>query len=170
MSYSNNPFSPPIQYPAYTSSSDVTTAAYYLPPVKLEHSSQYYPCRSAIARVLTAVYAALMSGYHYRVTTQAYSPATDSSSYVTGEHTGLFYDTTQQQQQLIGGQQIVSSSGPGILPTSHAGMMDQHLSLAPSGTRASPATVSYLLGYHDMLMINTHVNIDNNCYSRYSGC
>ena len=81
-----------------------------------------------------------------RVTTQAYSAATDSSSYVTGEHSGLFYDTTQQQQ-LIGGQQIVSSSGSGMLPTSHAGMMDQHLSLAPSGTRASPATVSYLLGY-----------------------
>ena len=64
-----------------------------------------------------------------------------------GEHSGLFYDTSQQQQ-LIGGQQIVSSSGSGVLPTSHAaGMMEQHLSLAPSGTRASPATVSYLLGY-----------------------
>lgn len=81
------------------------------------------------------------------MTTQAYSPATDSSSYVSGgEHSGLYYETTQQQ--LIGGQQIVSSGGSGILPTSHAGgMMEQHLSLAPSGTRASPATVSYLLGY-----------------------
>ena len=101
-----------------------------------------------------------MSDYYCRVTTQAYSPATDSSSYVTGD-SGLFYDTTQQQQ-LIGGQQIVSSSGSGMLPTSHAGMMDQHLSLAPSGTRASPATVSYLLGYCNMLMSNSYVNIDNN--------
>jgi len=70
---------------------------------------------------------------------------------VTGEHSGLFYDASQQQQQLLGGQQIVSSSGSGgMLPTSHAaaaGMMEQHLSLAPSGTRASPATVSFLLGY-----------------------
>lgn len=102
----------------------------------------------------------MISGCYCRVTTQAYSAATDSSSYGSGEHTGLFYDTTQQQ--LIGGQQIVSSSGSGMLPTSHAGMMDQHLSLAPSGTRASPATVSYLLGYDDVLMINAYVNIDNN--------
>lgn len=69
---------------------------------------------------------------------------------MTGEHSGLFYDTSQQQ--LIGGQQIVSSSGSGgMLSTSHAaaavGMMEQHLSLAPSGTRASPATVSFLLGH-----------------------
>lgn len=98
-----------------------------------------------------------------RVTTPAYSAATDSSSYVTGEHTGLFYDTSQQQ--LIGGQQIVSSSGSGMLQTSHAGagMMEQHLSLAPSGTRASPATVSFLLGYQYMQMINMSSHYVN-CY------
>lgn len=84
-----------------------------------------------------------------RVTTQAYSAPSDSSSYVSGgEHGGLYYETGGQQ--LIGGQQIVSTSGSAILPSGHAsgGMMEQHLSLAPSGTRASPATVSYLLGYH----------------------
>jgi len=47
----------------------------------------------------------------------------------------------------MGGQQIVSSAGGSVMLQSHnnsgAAMMEQHLSLAPSGTRASPATVSY---------------------------
>ena len=82
-----------------------------------------------------------------RVTTQAYSAPSESTSYVSGgDHAGLFYESGQQ---LIGGQQIVSTSGSAILPSGHVtgGMMEQHLSLAPSGTRASPATVSHLLGY-----------------------
>ena len=91
------------------------------------------------------------------MTTQAYSPATDSGSFVAGEHSGLFYDGPQQQ--LIGGQQIVSSSGSGMLPTTHAGMMEQHLSLTPSGTRASPATVSHLLGYQQYANSNTDIII-----------
>ena len=53
----------------------------------------------------------------------------------------------------------MSSGGSGMLPTSHAGMMDQHLSLTPSGTRASPATVSHLLGYQQYANINTDIII-----------
>jgi len=73
------------------------------------------------------------------VSTPAYT--SDSSSF--SEH-GLYYDTAQ----LMGGQQIVSSAGgSSVMLQSHnssgAAMMEQHLSLAPSGTRASPATVSY---------------------------
>ncbi|XP_065904590.1 transcription factor RFX3-like isoform X2 [Dysidea avara] len=79
------------------------------------------------------------------VSTPAYT--SDSSSF--SDH-GLYYDTAQQ---LMGGQQIVSSTGGSVMLQSHnssgTAMMEQHLSLAPSGTRASPATVQWLLEHFE---------------------
>jgi len=46
MSYTPIPFTPPIQQPVYTSSSSEVATTYYLPPVKVEPSPQYFPCRS----------------------------------------------------------------------------------------------------------------------------